>query len=114
MRISDWSSDVCYSDLFGEIFSHGPRGRSGRSPDIEKNRGWKARGFRRSCGAAGDGWRARVAGREPWVAIPSPARRRSPEERRVWKEWVSTCRSWWSPSHEKKKQKHYIIQPRIN
>src|SRR3546814_13693507 len=27
----------------------------------------------------------------------------SSEERRVGKEWVSTCRSRWSPSHSKKK-----------
>src|SRR3546814_15937285 len=26
------------------------------------------------------------------------------EERRVGKEWVSTCRSRWTPSHKKKKQ----------
>src|SRR3546814_16192912 len=29
------------------------------------------------------------------------------EERRVGKECVSTCRSWWSPYHEKKKKKLY-------
>src|SRR3546814_14628246 len=28
------------------------------------------------------------------------------EERRVGKEWVSTCRSRWSPDHEKKKNEH--------
>src|SRR3546814_13705555 len=28
------------------------------------------------------------------------------EERRVGKEWVSTCRSRWSPDHEKKKTKN--------
>src|SRR3546814_2679867 len=32
---------------------------------------------------------------------PGPQSTRS-EERRVGKEGVSTCRSWWSPDHEKK------------
>src|SRR3546814_20840112 len=31
------------------------------------------------------------------------------EERRVGKEWVSTCRSWWSPYHSKKKQRHTTV-----
>src|SRR3546814_16040182 len=34
-------------------------------------------------------------------AADSPLNERS-EERRVGKECVSTCRSWWSPYHEKK------------
>src|SRR3546814_13632024 len=28
----------------------------------------------------------------------------SPEERRAWKEWGSTCRSRWAPAHSKKKK----------
>src|SRR3546814_20953158 len=36
--------------------------------------------------------------------VPRPAADRS-EERRVGKECVSTCRSWWSPYTYKKKQK---------
>src|SRR3546814_13633042 len=40
-------------------------------------------------------------------AYSAPARARS-EERRVGKECVSTCRSRWSPYHEKKKIKKYI------
>src|SRR3546814_20895932 len=36
-----------------------------------------------------------------------PAASRS-EERRVGKERVNTCRSRWSPYHEKKKSKHYM------
>src|SRR3546814_17159468 len=36
-----------------------------------------------------------------WSAVGSAPRRS--EERRVGKECVSTCRSWWSPYHSKKK-----------
>src|SRR3546814_1926327 len=81
MRISDWSSDVCSSDL------------------IE---------FLCSCGHAGAPWfvRGTLAGGTNvhsrglrWVALscrPGAAFPRS-EERRVGKECVSTCRSRWSP-----------------
>src|SRR3546814_2290545 len=78
MRISDWSSDVCSSDLtsFGTAES-----RTTALPGAL---------FRRP-------------GR--WGAAPaSPrggceARRARSEERRVGKECVSTCRSRWSPYH---------------
>src|SRR3546814_17182065 len=38
------------------------------------------------------------------------ARQQRSEERRVGNECVRTCRSRWSPYHEKKKQYHYIKQ----
>src|SRR3546814_14205626 len=41
-------------------------------------------------------------GQEP--VFESPVRS---EERRVGKEWVSTCRSRWSPYHSKKKKHRY-------
>src|SRR3546814_3553149 len=69
MRISDWSSDVCSSDL--RI--------SGRKPEGQ------ARRIRRD-GEGSEGSRG------------VEDRRRS-EERRVGKECVSTCRSRWSPYH---------------
>src|SRR3546814_12678847 len=34
-----------------------------------------------------------------------PRRTVRSEERRVGNEWGSTCRSWWSPDHKKKKKK---------
>src|SRR3546814_1927503 len=76
MRISDWSSDVCSSDLFTveptviELFA---------SRILRTAGGHRAH-------KGGDVWTNRHG--EP----------RS-EERRVGKECVSTCRSRWSPYH---------------
>src|SRR3546814_3718851 len=83
MRISDWSSDVCSSDL--------PRRQ-------------------RQCNPARDDQRAmhpRGPAREIVGAIKADPQRRHAErfdqqrseERRVGKECVSTCRSRWSPYH---------------
>src|SRR3546814_2267889 len=76
MRISDWSSDVCSSDLSmtrasGDL-------RSGSEITFVSTR------IIRSSPARAGSCRA-------------PARRS--EERRVGKECVSTCRSRWSPYH---------------
>src|SRR3546814_10475728 len=75
MRISDWSSDVCSSDLsrwFRRLGDHHPgRHLRDRRPAVP-------RGHHRRAGAL--------------------AEERS-EERRVGKECVSTCRSRWSPYH---------------
>src|SRR3546814_12907746 len=94
MRISDWSSDVCSSDLDCAI-----RGRRGcANPWI--------------CGSP----RVRLQGGPPRSAGVSAAgdaglvNHRS-EERRVGKECVSTCRSRWSPYHKKKH--HYICNYRM-
>src|SRR3546814_7280723 len=74
MRISDWSSDVCSSDLIALR-------RAAQSLFPPRRRHWPPASLhRRSC--------------------PRPYRcaARS-EERRVGKECVSTCRSRWSPYH---------------
>src|SRR3546814_6505509 len=78
MRISDWSSDVCSSDLRNAD----PPG----SPLIWFERIRIPLYFI----AATSAWRATSRSRK--------AGRRS-EERRVGKECVSTCRSRWSPYH---------------
>src|SRR3546814_6846460 len=75
MRISDWSSDVCSSDLrFALRLPHPPF----REPL-----------FQHLGGAAGEAVAADGG---------ATARQRS-EERRVGKECVSTCRSRWSQYH---------------
>src|SRR3546814_6274349 len=83
MRISDWSSDVCSSDLTAAI--------AAEPYPVVHSSSWPAQSGR--------------AGGEPTPAEPSggghpghPREHRS-EERRVGKECVSTCRSRWSPYH---------------
>src|SRR3546814_19502091 len=78
MRISDWSSDVCSSDLHAAL----PRQKhaAGHYPG-----------------------RNRLSGTYLTAAHQPGAAYTRSEERRVGKECVSTCRSRWSPYHEKKK-----------
>src|SRR3546814_9772263 len=81
MRISDWSSDVCSSDLDSEV--------------------WRIR-------SEGSGLEYQIM--VAWPDYPPPengyrviyvldANAMRSEERRVGKECVSTCRSRWSPYH---------------
>src|SRR3546814_17179907 len=110
MRISDWSSDVCSSDLAlvtvereGVLASYVTE-ISGKDPVIEvKMPGSYAPDVYVSVLAV----RGRVDGFWSWLShlaykwgLPfgSPVATRS-EERRVGKECVSTCRSRWSPYH---------------
>src|SRR3546814_6583403 len=87
LRISDWSSDVCSSDLPGT----GALARHRR--DLVRQLGGEA---------LLDGG-ARLAVRR--LAVPALSAGRADrrlhrsEERRVGKECVSTCRSRWSPYH---------------
>src|SRR3546814_5721251 len=89
MRISDWSSDVCSSDLIFEEKAHhfGVRRRH-RHP-----------GRRYMAGSIVDIAPA-AAGRRTHMRFGRS------EERRVGKECVSTCRSRWSPYHSKKNKSH--------
>src|SRR3546814_3723562 len=81
MRISDWSSDVCSSDLEPDV-EHRPEDREDechlqdRRQDVEQGEAQQ-----------------RLDG-----VVAALDRARS-EERRVGKECVSTCRSRWSPYH---------------
>src|SRR3546814_14946785 len=94
MRISDWSSDVCSSDLAGAVefdgtdytvtrVRDGTVAYTGTSLSAEKIDGLSL-SVDTSAGAPQAGDRS--------------------EERRVGKECVSTCRSRWSPYHSKKKR----------
>src|SRR3546814_14886411 len=94
MRISDWSSDVCSSDLLA-LFLPGPRLRPGFRLGLPP---CLAGGLLASLrGVLGHG------GMPPGKSDAATCEGRS-EERRVGKECVSTCRSRWSPYHSKKKQ----------
>src|SRR3546814_12704583 len=87
MRISDWSSDVCSSDLANALAPAGKRGGPAR-PRLR----WH------SPASAWFGSHGRVAEktRRSYVEIGRAS---------VGKECVSTCRSRWSPYHSKKKKR---------
>src|SRR3546814_20327315 len=99
MRISDWSSDVCSSDL-GTHLHHD------RSSDV-----WhhaqrdQAHSFKAAAGEhvedVDDPARSPLGKLLQRQRIDARQGHRS-EERRVGKECVSTCRYRWSPSHLKK------------
>src|SRR3546814_11847327 len=107
MRISDWSSDVCSSDLGqatrllvavgdDDVDSNhciGPVELFGwlEAAAIDLEGGQKQVGREMRCEGIGQ---AELGG-EHGTEIRS-------EERRVGKECVSTCRSRWSPYHKKK------------
>src|SRR3546814_12061913 len=100
MRISDWSSDVCSSDLF-RVEDDGP---GIPEDEIEAmlepfKRGEASRS--RETGGAGLGLTLARAIAEQHGGSLHLANRRAArsEERRVGKECVSTCRSRWSPYH---------------
>src|SRR3546814_19011657 len=110
MRISDWSSDVCSSDLSKHEAASATAAssptrniccRSGRSASISATRAIsagatinkRARLKRNGCARNGPLYASLIA--------TSIAPSRS-DERRVGKECVSTCRSRWQPYHYKK------------
>src|SRR3546814_17959764 len=100
MRISDWSSDVCSSDLellrLAEItVEH--HAVADEAEAVARN-DTDLLDALRDFHAGQQGLRRRLAAAD-----------RS-EERRVGKECVSTCRSRWSPCHSKKKQQTYKSQ----
>src|SRR3546814_12593774 len=96
MRISDWSSDVCSSDLFSRRAGFGLA--------------WVGLEVLGIAAFAGSslllGWLLLPALATPRltlaIIVAAIVKARS-EERRVGKECVSTCRSRWSPYHYKKK-----------
>src|SRR3546814_20184663 len=95
MRISDWSSDVCSSELIVEIGEGRPDAAVPRHA-MEVEAGHAAD---QQPGHGGAAFREVLVAVPPLHAIVAIARS---EERRVGKECVSTCRSRWSPSHSKK------------
>src|SRR3546814_13718080 len=104
MRISDWSSDVCSSDLarpLGDAYSKA----YGQSWIIENLGGAGGTiATSRAVRQAPDGYQLLMAssGQVSVAPFVYPSLPRS-EERRVGKECVSTCSSRWSPYPTKKK-----------
>src|SRR3546814_20165719 len=104
MRISDWSSDVCSSDLMsisppvGALNHYFARLLSGRFYAAAKNVG---RAVLQHVPPVLE-FARRIEGHAKGIVSPATlfeelGFNRS-EERRVGKEWVRTCRSRWSPS----------------
>src|SRR3546814_8027231 len=83
MRISDWSSDVCSSDLLRHLVHVGHR-----AVDLLHARRLRFGGCRNLACEGGD-----------LADLADDAVEGRSEERRVGKECVSTCRSRWSPHH---------------
>src|SRR3546814_12574551 len=121
MRISDWSSDVCSSDLFGHI-------------PVDTLTASKIREWHANLAQSPIRLRTRPGHQQrhkPLDNDPDALRKRRAtanrhltvlkailnhffrenyvarsEERRVGKECVSTCRSRWAPYHKKKKKQN--------
>src|SRR3546814_11587024 len=104
MRISDWSSDVCSSDLLVCDEMQVTWYQAGVGSDTSST-ARQAHRTQRVLAAVGTdaGVRAAALGSRI-VKLFEGAFGRS-EERRVGKECVSTCRSRWSPYHYKKNRK---------
>src|SRR3546814_18615434 len=102
MRISDWSSDVCSSDLLLALFrGQAPhRVLACRGTDLahlrQQRRGGRLQIQQPGPPIAGIG------------AAFAQATLRS-EERRGGKGWVSTCRTRWSPYHYKKNTNTHLL-----
>src|SRR3546814_16154373 len=109
MRISDWSSDVCSSDLLAQraddperlnlamgehidlqVTLHGARLPSAEVPQ-SRDAGWSEKVNKSLRGCLGD--------RDSAISEAAPARSPRSEDRRVGNECVSTCRYRWSAEH---------------
>src|SRR3546814_10957511 len=108
MRISDWSSDVCSSDLplsaqalavVTDIFA-----AAGIAPDDAHKQSQILLASKvtstNSVSGLSKAWKRIRASVDEKLGYEA-----SSEERRVGKEGVSTCRFRWSPNHSKKKKK---------
>src|SRR3546814_4416446 len=85
MRISDWSSDVCSSDLFRLL--------------VVDRVSVLIAAFDVSLRLPDSDVQCTVTGQHHPCRLASGLKRGRSEERRVGKECVSTCRSRWSPYH---------------
>src|SRR3546814_11601351 len=114
MRISDWSSDVCSSDL--ELTSRSSSGstRVTMQFDLNRNIDSAAREVQAAINASradlpatlrsNPSYRKANPSAAPMMVLALSSETKTPqqirsEERRVGKECVSTCRSRWSPYH---------------
>src|SRR3546814_18862421 len=104
MRISDWSADVCSSDLRCNVddiakpdTSRGAYIIDHSTETLLADRKLQSDGSYTSS--------TRAFSLPDRGSVPACDTVRS-EERRVGKAWFSTCISRWSPDHDKKTQRH--------
>src|SRR3546814_17811360 len=100
MRISDWSSDVCSSDLGARV-----RLKKSQLSLVRRRTNYHVLKRKILMKPKRKTWLKKVYWRH-WIRRYAPGRFRlklkfksRSEERRVGKECVSTCRSRWSPYH---------------
>src|SRR3546814_16827477 len=105
MRISDWSSDVCSSDLEGRephlVGVEHQREQQGEAQHHRHHDAAVAEHAQRAVDqlAVGQGVRVVLQTGPDLLTVAGRS-----EERRVGKECVSKVRSWWTALHSQKKQ----------
>src|SRR3546814_15005311 len=103
MRISDWSSDVCSSDLDELKLACFCKtsGATGLHIYVPLNGRYDFEVTRATAQFIAQRAHERVPSITSLERSLSKRQKKAyrSEERRVGKEWVSTCRSGWSPSH---------------
>src|SRR3546814_12280892 len=106
MRISDWSADVCASDLVKLVGADTVRDQGlGNAVVLDHGNGWRSYygHMRRGSIAVKKGDRVQTGQALGLVGMSGltefPHLAFSSEERCVGKEWVSTCSSRWSRYH---------------
>src|SRR3546814_11924507 len=98
MRISDWSSDVCSSDLADDGIQAGDHCRTGERVESRERGGNVPAALRQEgSDSTPDKWQNQDEQEKPCIVHLDCISRS--EERRVGKECVSTCRSRRSPYH---------------
>src|SRR3546814_17779536 len=101
MRISDWSSDVCSSDLVARLGTHVTNFAAVMEQVQQVSQSIEAIAKTTNMlalNAAIEAERAGDAGRT-FAVVAAEVKKLRSEERRVGKEWVRKCRSRWSPYH---------------
>src|SRR3546814_10928650 len=107
MRISDWSSDVCSSDL---LVIHDELIHASAHDGMKLGRAGHVAAAHNDAQAFADiitRWRAGGGAGTPWIAVESlysmDGDRARSEERRGGTACVSTCTTRWPPDHKKHK-----------